>query len=228
MLVCAECGTQVAVAGHKCPACGHRGAIDSRFYHGELKPTTATAAKPADLATHDATASGLLPDAQRAWSPWLAGLVAVPLGPAAGTLVAVRNLKRLGRLSADPWSLVGAALAGQLLLGAVAGYLARSHASAAWAVLGLVNLLVLIGLVYWQAEPVSTHRAAHPGRHVPGADAFGAFVLALLLGLAGGYAEFRLGERTSQGQLSGPLHEAFPSKPESAPPMREMPMMPPR
>lgn len=214
MLVCSRCGAEVPMAGHPCAACGHRGAIDRRFYHGP-EPAVEPAAVEVEPAGPSVT--GTLPDELTAWSPWLAAVLAVVAGPVGGGFFAARNLKRLGQ-KWEPLTVAFGLLLGQVAVAALAGLTARSSAAWGGALLGLYSLVVLVVLVRAQWAPVARHRAAHPGRHVPGADAFGACLLALILGLAGSYLTLKLADRIADGALMAPLRSLLPTPAPAAPP----------
>lgn len=211
MLVCSKCGEPVRMSGHPCPSCGHRGAIEERLFRGERRAEPATA--PAEGLPEPPTATGLLLDAERAWSPWLAGAVGVLFGPTAAVVVAAQNLRRWRPTSPDPW-LVGLwVLVGQLLAAVGAGFAARKSIGLAGAALGLYALVVLALTIRWQWAPVAEQRAARPGQHVPGADAFGAFFAAVLAGLVGFWLTNLIAGRLSHGAWGQALHSFF--KPSS-------------
>ncbi len=222
MLVCSQCGTPVAVAGHPCPRCGHRGAIDQRFFAGQVQPEVA--AEQLDLATHEASQEGSLPDRERAWSPWLAALTVLLLGPAGGAVIAAVNLARLAaeRLA---WRVCAAVAAVQLLLAVGLGFLARPNAAAAWIVLACFAAVVAAVLVRWQWDPVRARRTERPGHHVPGADAFGAFLLAAVIGLSAGWATLAIADAISAEAFTRPIRQAVPESPPPTPEAPAFPMM---
>lgn len=225
MLVCRECGREVKVAGHPCPDCGSRSAIDARFFQGEVKPL-ADDALEVDLSTHHVSEAGTLPDAHRAWSPWLAAAVTIVFGPAGGALIAARNLARLRNRGPEPWGVAGAVLLGQLLFGCLAGLIARTQVTLAWSLVSLYSLVVAVALVRWQWDAVARQRREMPGRHVPGTDAFGIFLMAIALGLLGFMATTRIGGKLSDGQFDAPLREMIPEPPPEMPDMGQFGMPP--
>ncbi|MBI2301177.1 MAG: hypothetical protein HYU66_19895 [Armatimonadetes bacterium] len=162
MLVCSKCGTAVRMAGHACPKCGNRGAVLDRVYKGaprESAESPATVqvepAEPPEPVLPEASASGGLPDAQRAWSPWLAVVVGVLFGPAAAVLVAGRNLARFRPGAPDPWLAMICVAVLQLGTGLLAGWIARSSMGYALGLWGGVWLLVLGITVRGQWRPVA-------------------------------------------------------------------------
>ncbi len=215
MLVCRTCGHQVRVAGQPCGSCGSRAAIDARFYDGEVTPLPA-AADPSGAA-RQASAAGTLPDDQRAWSPWLAGAVSLVFGPAGGALVASRNLIRLRHRGAAPWAVALAVLAGQLLVGVLAGLVARSQPALAWSLSGLYAVAVAAVLIRWQWGAVARQRREIPGRHTPGTDAFGVFLMALAVGLVGFLASARVADAVSHGSYLTPVRTLIPKPKPPAP-----------
>lgn len=191
MLVCRQCGTPVPMSGRPCPSCGHRGAMDQRFYQGD--PPAA-----ADEATTPAAAW------VSAWSPWLAGVVCLCAGPAAGGWFAAANLQRLSGERRD--SLVaGGLLAAQWAVAALAAWLLRERPESFLLPPALLTLAVAAGLVGWQWGPVQHWRAAHPGRHTPEADAFGAFLTAIGVGVVGWLGLRWLGNQVGHGLYSQAL-----------------------
>ncbi|MCC7491640.1 MAG: hypothetical protein IT204_04810 [Fimbriimonadaceae bacterium] len=219
MLVCSQCGTLIQVAGHACPACGHKGSIDRRFWHGEvLEPPGTT-----DLATAHVSAAGTLPEEQRAWTPWLAA--ALLLLPCGAVYVAATNLRRIGAAPKDAVSYLPTAFLAQTLVTAAAGALGRSQPLAALGLLAAFNVLVAALLVRWQAAPVAARRAELPGRHSPGTDALGTLLVAVLVGLLVSGVTFRLGDRLADGEISSLVRQALPAPPAPAAP-HEM-VMPP-
>ncbi len=216
MLVCSRCGTEVVVAGHPCPSCGHRGAVEARFYAGEVKPAPASAeAAPAVMASR----SGALPDEQRAWSPWLGAVLAIVLTPPAGGFVAARNLQRLAGGKIDPWLTALYLLVGELIAAAVAGWIARGNLALCWLPLAVYAIAVAAWLVLWQWQPVKQRRSEVPGRHAPGVDAFGAFVLALVFSAVTSLAVYQVADRVGQQALSRPLAEWRAKQKSDLPPM---------
>lgn len=226
MLVCRECGREVRVAGHPCPDCGSRSAIDARFYTGDVKPVEGDDGTVAELSTHQASASGTLPDGQRAWSPWLAAALGIVFGPAGAALFAARNLFRLRGRGPDPWGFAGAVLVGQLLVGVLAGFVARTQLALAWSLVSLYTVVVSGVLVRWQWDAVARQRREMPGRHVPGADAFGVFLMGIALGLLGFVATARIGGALSDGQFVAPLREMIPEREPEMPDMGQFGMPP--
>jgi hypothetical protein len=209
MLVCTECGTVIARSGQACPACGHRGTIDSRFYPGEVRQPPAGAPPPAPDPDAAAGLGSVLVDRERAWSPWLATLFAIALGPAAGVVVAAHNLRRFQLRAGDPWVSTWWVLVLQLLAAVVAGLIARNDPGAAWLVLALATLVIAVVLTRWQWEPVLQQRRTHPGNHSPGPDAFGVVLLAVAIGLLAGWLTLFLGDRLSGGAFRQALGAAL-------------------
>ncbi len=225
MLVCRDCGREIRVAGHPCGDCGSRSAIEARFFQGEVKPL-AEDAPATDISTHHASQAGTLPDAQRAWSPWLAAALSLVFGPAGAGLFAARNLVRLRGRGPDPWGVAALLLVGQLLVGCLAGFVARTQVTLAWSLFSLYSLAVAGGLVRWQWDAVARQRRELSGRHIPGADAFGVFLMAIVLGLVGFLATSRVAGAISDGAFIAPLQELVPDKQPAAPDMNQFQMPP--
>ena len=210
MLVCTNCGTPVENAGHPCETCGHRGSILQAVYErrqrGEPTPFAPAPQPPPPVPATELPAAPasavVLGDADRAWTPWLAVVVGLLGGPVAGTYLAAANLKRLVPQPGDAWLTTLWALALQLLCGLLGGLMARSYPIAAWLLCGLFWLALLVGLVVWQGGPVARRRREQPGNHTPGADAFGAFLVALVLGVAAAWLTLFIGDRLSGGAFS--------------------------
>ena len=224
MLVCSRCGTKIIVAGHACAACGHRGSVEARFFHGTILDPPASTGD--DLATHHASSSGTLPEELRAWSPWFTLTQGVVFGPAAGALFGARNRQRLVPDSPDAWTVTALVLAGQLLINAGAGYLARSNLALGATLIALYNLVVAALLVRWQWEPVRQRRLEVPGHHAPGADAVVPVLVGLVLALSGGYLSYRLADRLSHQAFSQFITEKLPTPASPAMRTMEFPGMP--
>ena len=226
MLVCRECGREIRVAGHPCANCGSRSAIEARFYDGEVKPL-GDDEPVVELLTHRASEAGTLPDDQRAWSPWLAAALTIIFGPAGGGLFAARNLQRLRGRGPDPWQIAFALLVGQLVVGVIAGFVARSQITLAWSLFSLYSLAVMAGLARWQWAAVARQRRELAGRHTPGADAFGVFFMAIIVGLLGFAAASRVAGTISDGAFVQPLKDMIPEKKAAKPAMPDFGGMPP-
>jgi hypothetical protein len=207
MLVCRQCGTEVVMSGRPCPACGAKGAVDSRFYQGEPH------AAPPELV--QALAADVNPVS--AWSPWLATVLALVAGPAAGVLFAADNLRRLGRPHLPTRRLVVTLVVAQIALSVLSAWLCRHHPGRVMLLPGLFALGVAVWLYVWQDEPVQAWRKEHPGPHVPGADAFGACVASVALGVVVGVVVLLLGNKVGAGAMSAALKALVPAAGASGP-----------
>lgn len=226
MLVCSHCGTELMSAGQACPSCGKRGAVDARFYAGEVKPAPPGSGDSLAAAPH-ASRSGALPDADRAWSPWLAAVVTILLGPAAGVILASRNLTRLKPDVVGPWWLASAVIA-QVFAAVVCGLLGKHEVGTALLVPPAVVNVVFAALLVWlQAPHVAEQRQKQPGNHAPGVDAFGAFVAGLVLSVLLGYTCYFIADRFADKAISAKVKEIREARKaaEPLPPMMGMPPM---
>lgn len=224
MLVCSHCGTETRVAGQPCARCGQRGTVDARFYEGEVTPLGD--APQAHAAATQASRSDSLPESERAWSPWLAAVLSVLFGPAAAVIVATRNVARFQPTAVSPWWLASAVIA-QVVAAVVAGVLSKETLGAGTtAPFAAVNVVFAALLVRLQAPVVAEQRRQQPGRHEPGSDAFGAFLVGVVVSLLLLYLSYALADRFSGQTISTKWREAREAA-KAAEPLAPMMGMPP-